>query len=309
MLATSTQALPAGEQWSYEFKWDGVRALIDITKPRPRLYSRAENEITTAYPELANAAAQCGDALLDGEIVAFVDGHPSFDALQTRMHVRSPTDARKLAATSPVNFVVFDLLRLEGLDLTALPLAERRDRLAAWMAAEPAASSWLTPSPVFFDGPATEQAARANDLEGVVAKRVGSKYRPGTRSADWHKLRFVRSGDFVVLGWESPAEGSGELSSVVLGCYRDGELVFAGKAGSGLTGATARKLRTSLLPREACPLDEPPPASPGRRVSWVEPTVVVEIEFATWTDEGRLRHPVFRRVRTDKTAAQALGDA
>jgi bifunctional non-homologous end joining protein LigD len=309
MLATSTQALPIGDQWSYEFKWDGIRALIDIRDRRPRLFSRAENDISAAYPELTSGAAQCGDALLDGEIVAFVDGQPSFGALQTRMHVRDSTEARRLAAQTPVSFVVFDLLRVAGVDLTGSPLSERRDRLAKWLAADTQAASWLTPSPVFDDGAATEATARAHHLEGVVAKRVSSKYRAGLRSPDWHKLRFVRTGDFVVLGWEAPTQGSRELSSLLVGYYELGQLVFAGKAGSGITGATASTLRTSLTKRESCPLQDVPPSSPGRSVTWVDPTLVVEIEFATWTHDRRLRHPVFLRVRSDKSAREAIGDA
>jgi len=309
MLATAAQTLPIGEQWSYEFKWDGVRALIDIRERGPKIFSRAENDITAAYPELSNAAAACPDALLDGEIVAFVDGHPSFDALQTRMHVRDRAEALRLAAETPVSFVVFDVLRCDGVDVTTRPLSERRQLLTDWIARDVETTAWLTPSPVFADGPATEAAARQHGLEGVVAKRISSKYRPGQRSADWHKLRFVRTGDFVVIGWEAPAEGSRELSSVVLAYYVDGALTYAGKAGSGLTGPVARKLQASLTTREDCPLDEAPPASPGRSVTWVEPAVVVEIEFHTWTDDGRLRHPVFRRIRTDKLASEAAGDA
>jgi len=306
MLATSALALPRGAGWAYEFKWDGVRALVDVTDSGVRIWSRAGNDITTAYPELVAQVAGVGDALLDGEIVAFVDGRPSFDALQLRMHVRDAREARRLATEAPVTFVLFDIVRRFGLDLTARPYTERRATLERWSADH---DGW-TLSPAFDDGSATEIAAREHHLEGVVAKRLDSPYRPGVRSPDWVKLRFARSGDFVVVGWEGAADTPDELSSLVLGCYADNVLTFAGKVGSGLNAATARRLQATLRESAACPLPERPPPSPGHRVAhWVEPSVVVEVEFANWTDDHRLRHPVFRRIRADKQPHEAVGDA
>lgn len=305
MLATAVSALPRSDGWAYEFKWDGVRALVDVSTDGVCIRSRAGNEVTRAYPELVALAADVGDALLDGEIVAFSDGRPSFDLLQRRMHVRSAADARRLAAEAPVTFVTFDLLRRFGVDLTARTYGERRATLDRWAAERP---GW-TLSPWFDDGAATEVAAHEHGLEGVVAKRIGSPYRPGVRSPDWQKLRFVRGGDFVVVGWEGAAARPGELSSVVLGCYVDGVLTYAGKAGSGLTTQSARELRDMLTSAPACPLPDPPPLTSGRVVHWVRPQVVVEVGFASWTDDRRLRHPVFRRVRPDKPAEEAQGDA
>src|SRR5947208_1322967 len=126
MLATSVTSLPSGDGWGFEFKWDGVRALMDVSDRGVRLYSRRGAEITAAYPELVAQAADVPDVLLDGEIVTFVDGRPSFHALQSRMHVRGAADARKLAESLPVTFVVFDILRSFGVDLTARPYQERR---------------------------------------------------------------------------------------------------------------------------------------------------------------------------------------
>jgi bifunctional non-homologous end joining protein LigD len=306
MLATSITTLPSGPGWAFEFKWDGVRALIDVSDAGVRIWSRAGNEITKAYPELVAQLGDVGDALLDGEIVAFVDGRPSFDALQQRMHVRSAPDARRLAAELPVTFVPFDVVRRFGVDLTARPYAERRATLERWAADRTDVSL----SPAFDDGPATEAAARQHQLEGVVAKRLDSVYRPGLRSRDWQKLRFARSGDFVVVGWEGSAEHPNELSSLVLACYAGGVLTFAGKAGSGLTNASSKRLQGMLVEVTSCSLDVVPPASPGRRfVHWVRPDVVVEIEFATWTDERRLRHPVVRGIRPDKRPTEAVCDA
>jgi bifunctional non-homologous end joining protein LigD len=305
MLATATDVLPRGAGWAYEFKWDGVRALIDVSDRGPHLFSRAGNEITTAYPELVGMLQGAGDAVIDGEIVAFIDGVPSFEALQTRMHVRSKTEARRLAEHAPVTFVAFDLLSRDGVDLTARPYRERRAALDRWFADEP---TW-TLSPSFDDGAATEAVARQSGLEGVVAKRLTSPYRAGARTRDWLKFRFVHTGDFVVVGWEAPAESPDTLSSLVLAMTTPHGLEFTGKAGSGLNSRTAGALQRRMTAQRACPLAEVPVASPGRVTHWVVPEVVVEIEFTLRTTEGRLRHPVFRRVRDDKTADEAVGDA
>lgn len=305
MLATAVDTLPGGPGWAYEFKWDGVRALLDVSDGGVSIRSRNGNEVSAAYPELVASAEGMDDALLDGEIVAFRGGRPSFELLQTRMHVRSAARARRLVIQAPVTFVVFDLLRRYGVDLTARSYVERRATLDRLLAEHP---TW-TSSPYFDDGAATEAAAHQHGLEGVLAKRLAAPYRPGVRSADWRKLRFVHTGDFVVVGWEAALERADELSSLLLGCYHDGELVYAGKVGSGLTSRSGAALRKRLSPCAECVLPEMPPTDAGWRVHWVLPELVVEVAFAVWTDEGRLRHPVFRRVREDKRAEEALGDA
>lgn len=304
MLATAVPRLPVGPGWSYEFKWDGVRALLDITAAGVRIVSRNGNEVSTAYPELVAVATEQEDALLDGEIVAFVDGRPSFERLQSRMHVRSKKDAARLAGESPVAFVAFDLLRRFGVDLAARPWQERRATLERWLGANPA---W-TVSPSFDDAAAIEQVSRAHGLEGVVAKRVDSRYHFGARSNDWQKLKFARTGDFVVIGWEAPTARPNDLSSLVLACQTDGVLTFAGKAGSGLSAPVIRDLRRLLTDRDEAAVAGVP-RSAGRVLHWVAPTAVVEVEFGAWTGERRLRHPVFKRIRTDKRPEEACGDA
>jgi bifunctional non-homologous end joining protein LigD len=307
MLATSTSVLPSGEGWSYEFKWDGVRALIDVTEAGWRIWSRLGNDVTTAYPEVAAQVADIGDALLDGEIVAFAEGRPSFERLQTRMHLRARSDVARMAAEAPVTFVAFDLLRRFGVDLTARPFAERRATLERFVAEQ---DGW-TLSPAFDDGPATEQVSRDHGLEGVVAKRLDSVYRPGTRSKDWRKLRFVRAGDFAVVGWEGARETPDTLSSLVLAvadAAEPGGFRFAGKAGSGLSGREAARLQRALTARRTPPVSGVPVPIGGRRVHWAEPEIVVEVGFAAWTGDRRLRHPVFRRIRDDKRVEEAQGD-
>ena len=309
MLATAVAALPTGAGWAFEFKWDGVRALVDVSDRGVRIASRAGNDVTAAYPELVALAAGAGDALLDGEIVAFADGRPSFELLQSRMHVRSAADAARLSRTTPVTYMAFDLLRRYGVDLTARAYVERRATLDRWLGEQP---GW-TVSPFFDDGPATLSAAREHGLEGVVAKRLAAPYRSGARSPDWVKLRFTRTGDFVVIGWEAAADSPSALSSLVLGYYADGALAFAGKVGSGLDARTSTALRAELAQRATTPLPAVPSShggwtTAGRILRWTEPSIVVEVEYAGWTAEGRLRQPVFHRVRTDKSAEEAIGD-
>jgi bifunctional non-homologous end joining protein LigD len=304
MLATAVATLPTGAGWAYEFKWDGVRTLLDVGESRLRLTSRAGNDVSAGYPELVAQAAEVGDALLDGEIVVFVEGRPSFERLQTRMHLRGKTEVARAAATDPVTFVAFDLLRRFGVDLTSRPYSERRATLERF--AEDHAGWTLSPS--FDDGDATEAVARQHGLEGVVAKRLTSVYRPGARSDDWRKLRFVRAGDFAVIGWEAPAEHPNTLSSLVLAVTADGELRYAGRVGSGIAGQLATRIKGQLTERSTPAVADVPAPMRGRRLRWVEPELVVEVEFAAWTGDGRLRQPVFRGVRQDKRVDEARGD-
>ncbi|WP_375481799.1 non-homologous end-joining DNA ligase [uncultured Jatrophihabitans sp.] len=305
MLATAAAALPHGEGWAFEFKWDGVRALIDVRDDTtPRLTSRRGNDVSAGYPELVAQASGVGDALLDGEIVAFVDGRPSFGRLQTRMHLRAGQDVARAAHEAPVTYVVFDVLRRFGVDLTARPYRERRATLERFAAEH---EGW-TLSPSFDDGPATEQVAHEHGLEGVVAKRVDSIYQPGRRTEDWRKLRFVRAGDFAVIGWEASPEHPNTLSSLLLAVVDGDQLRFAGKVGSGLSGRAAATVQKRLTARASSAVPGVPRSIGGRHMHWVEPEQVVEVEFASWTDDRRLRHPVFRGLREDKRVEEARGD-
>ena len=303
MLATAVSTLPTGEGWAYEFKWDGVRALMDVTERGVRLISRAGNDVTKGYPELAAQAAEVDDALLDGEIVAFVDGRPSFERLQQRMHVRGP-DLPRLVETVPVTFVVFDVLRRFGVDLTARPFAERRATLDRFAEDHP---GW-TLSPVFDDGPATLEVARAHGLEGVVAKRLAAPYRAGTRTDEWCKLRFEHRGEFAVIGWEAAPEHPTTLSSLVLGVQRDGVLQYAGRVGSGISGRVAADLKRRLTAQDVPTVDGVPAPLRQRRLTWVRPEVVVDVVFTCWTGDRVLRQPVFKGIRSDKSVEEATGD-
>jgi bifunctional non-homologous end joining protein LigD len=310
MLAM-TAALPTGPEWSYEFKWDGMRALVDATPERVALTSRNGNDITRAYPEIAALLGADGtpDVLLDGELVAFDDaGRPSFPLLQTRMHVRAAKQAAALAATTPVSYLIFDVLRLHGVDLLDRTYAERRATLERVASDHP---GWIV-SPVFDDGEATAAAARANGLEGVVAKRRTSRYRPGARTGDWVKVKFLRRQEFAVLGWEDGEGGrAGHVGSLLLGVADPADPAgwrYMGQVGSGLSARAIEQLEAVLGPlRRDTPALSATPELVGRRaVTWVKPHLAVEVEYSGLSGEGRLRHPVFLGIRSDKHAADAV---
>lgn len=303
MLAL-TAALPTGPEWAYEFKWDGMRALLDTAPGALTMVSRNGNDIVRAYPEIAALFGADGtpDALLDGEIVAFDDaGRPSFGLLQTRMHVRAAKQAAALAATTPVSFLIFDVLRLHGVDLLDRSYADRRATLDRVAADHP---GWVV-SPTFDDGEATAAAARANGLEGVIAKRRSSTYRPGARTGDWVKVKFLHRQEFVVLGWEAgDGNRAGTIGSLLLGVADAAGWRYMGQVGSGLAAQSTRRLEGVLAPlaRGDSPLAEIPALVGRRAVTWVQPEVVVEVEYASLSSEGRLRHPVFVGIRSDKAA-------
>ncbi|MGN9915988.1 non-homologous end-joining DNA ligase [Micromonospora palomenae] len=296
MLAM-TGPLPVDDGWAYEFKWDGVRALADITGGRQHMYARSGVEITAAYPELITLAEQVDDALLDGEVVLLNQtGQPSFTALAERMHVRDPAKAARLAAAAPVTYMIFDLLRLRGEDLTGRSYRERR---AALEALGLGAARWAVP-PTFADGAATYEAAGEHGLEGVMAKRVDSVYRAGVRSPDWLKVKLEVTGDFVIGGWRPGARKIGGLLVGVPG--PDGRLIYRGRVGGGIGAALERELLRELEPQRAAasPFSGDVPREDARGAIWVTPRVVVEVKYGQRTPDGRLRFPRVLRLRPDK---------
>ncbi|MFC0507670.1 non-homologous end-joining DNA ligase [Micromonospora costi] len=296
MLAMTGQ-LPAGAGWAYEFKWDGVRALADISEGQQHLYARSGVEITAAYPELATLRNQVADALLDGEVVLFGEsGQPSFTALAERMHVRDRNRAARLAAVMPVTYMIFDVLRLDGEDLIGWPYERRREALDGLGLG---GARWAVP-PVFSDGPATYQAAGEHGLEGVMAKRLGSAYRPGVRSPDWVKVKLEVTGDFVVGGWRP---GARKIGGLLVGVPRpDGRLTFRGRVGGGIGAAVERQLLAELEPLRTptSPFAGDVPREDARTAIWVTPRVVVEVKYGQRTPDGRLRFPRVLRLRPDK---------
>ncbi len=301
MLATRGDHVPTGPGWVHEVKWDGIRALVDVTDGRLRITSRNENDVTAAYPELGGLAELGHEFLLDGEIVALGSGVPSFGALADRMHVRDATKAARLALTNPVTLLVFDLLRLDGEHLTARPLSERRELLLSLGLDDVA---WQVP-PTYDDGQMILEAAEAQGLEGIVSKKVSSLYHPDRRSKDWLKFPIRPTGSYVVGGFRyetgSTAQSGGRLGAVLVGEPVDGRLVFRGRVGSGIAGKAGQRLGELLRPlvTTSSPFSEELPRMDVEGTTWVEPSVIVDVQYLTVTGDGRLRQPAYRGVRND----------
>src|SRR4051812_1739348 len=228
MLARS-DGLPANQDgWAFEIKWDGVRAIAYCQGGRLKLTSRSGRDITSQYPEVRGLAEALGttEAVFDGEVVAFEDGRPSFGALQRRMHVASSRTIQRLARDSPVAYVLFDLLWLDGRSLMERPYEERRAALLELGLKGP---NWQTPAHHVGDGDALRAASRAQRLEGIVAKRLDCPYTPGRRSPGWIKVKNVHRVSLVIGAW-LPGEGgrTGRLGALCVGFHEDGELKYAG---------------------------------------------------------------------------------
>ncbi|HET9498793.1 MAG TPA: non-homologous end-joining DNA ligase [Marmoricola sp.] len=299
MLATKGDRLPTGDGWVHEVKWDGIRALVQVGRgPGVRVWSRNQNDITAAWPELQGIGTIGRDCVLDGEIVALGDGVPSFGALADRMHLRDSRRVARLAETRPVTFLVFDVLRLDGRDVTGRPLVERRALLEDLHLDGP---GWQVPG-WYDDGPALLRAAEEQGLEGVVSKRLASVYRPGVRSKDWLKFPIRPTGSFVIGAYRFETGSDRRLGSVLVGePVPGGSLRFRGKVGSGIAGRRGQALFELLRGTEQV---DPPFGAVLERDHrlgsvWVRPEVVIEVQYLAWTRDGRLRQPAFLGVRND----------
>jgi bifunctional non-homologous end joining protein LigD len=293
MLAVSSDTLPTGEGWVYEPKWDGFRAIVTVTGGDVTFTSRNGNDLTQRFRDVARAAGAAittSDAVLDGEICALDDeGRSRFSLLQ---------EGRGTPA-----LVLYDLLELESEPLLDEPLEERRRRLEEIVARAPG----VVVSPQFDDGEALLAAAREQHLEGVVAKRTDSPYRPGRRMPDWHKLKLRRTQEVVIAGYtRGQGRRAGVFGALVVGVHEAGVLRWAGNVGTGFSDSEIERLLARLEPlrRDSPPFAEAPKMPRVKRsdVVWVEPELVAEVEFAEWTHEGRLRAPSYLRLREDKPA-------
>jgi bifunctional non-homologous end joining protein LigD len=301
MLATAGR-VPHGPGWAFEFKWDGVRAVVAAAGDHVQLTSRLGNDVTAGYPELAGIGAVTGGrpVLLDGEIVVLdTAGRPNFGLLQDRMHVRNPSP--ELRARLPVSFYAFDVLHLDGSSLLASPYDERRARL---LALGPAARVLVPPAFTDIDGDQVLAVAEQHGLEGIVAKRRAGRYEPGRRSSGWVKTALVRTQEVLVGGFTA-GEGrrTGALGSLLLGAYADGALRYLGHVGTGFSDAVLDDLTARLrrLTRPTSPFDEVVPREHARKAHWVEPVLVGEVEYRLVTRDGRLRHASWRGLRPDRT--------
>jgi DNA ligase D-like protein (predicted ligase) len=299
MAAQLVDRLPEGPEWLYELKFDGYRALLMKVGSAVQLRSRNDKDLAGMYPGIraAGRALQAQRAILDGEVVALdAEGHPSFQALQHRSAYPGHS----------IFFYAFDLLQLDGRDLTSRPLAERRAHLP-----HVTAGSGVLLSEELAGGlDDIIDAVRALGLEGIVAKRRDSRYVPGSRSDAWRKQKLDRQQEFVVGGYRPGPHG---VDALLVGVYEASELRFAGKVRAGFTPHLRREVfaRVRELHARRCPFVDLPHLSASRwgggvtaeqmlEMQWVKPSLVVQVRFVEWTAEGHLRHAAFVAVRSDK---------
>jgi len=310
MLATAGDLPPDDHGWAYEMKWDGVRAIALVEDGELRLWSRSGRDVTGSYPELGplGSALNADRAVLDGEIVAFAGGQwPSFEALQQRINVSHPAQIARLAAEIPVSYLAFDLLCLDGQSLLDVPYSQRRARLDALGLS---GRYWQTP-PSFTDVSGRELLAvsRQQGLEGVVAKRLTSRYDPGKRSPAWRKIKVVLRQEAVIGGWK-PGEGgrAGQIGSLLIGLQGPDGLAYAGHVGTGFTQPALAMLGEQLFPlrRDGSPFAAPVPPEHARAAIWAEPRLVIEVAFGGWTSAGVMRAASYKGLRTDKDPAEVV---
>jgi bifunctional non-homologous end joining protein LigD len=308
------------EEWAYEIKWDGIRALGYADHGRWWMLSRRLEDVTARYPELSPIGEALADraAILDGEVVALdPEGRPRFQLIQSRMGLTSPAAIKTRMAQTPVDYVIFDLLHLDGHRVRELPYVRRRELLAELGLDGP---RWRTPRYRHGGGARLLHAARHQGLEGIVAKRCNSPYRPGRRSGEWIKERVWRRQEFVVGGY-IPGEGrrSNRVGSLLVGYYdaRASELGrgetqtlhFAGGVGSGLTEELIDELTGELggRTRPDSPFGVGAPSGPKARFAvWCEPELVCEVSWTEWTNEETLRQPAFKGMRQDKDPREVV---
>jgi len=303
MLASLRHEFPADEEdYGWELKWDGLRAVAYVSGGAVRLVSRNEKEMAGSYPELAVLAGRVGaPVILDGEIVALHDERPDFGLLQSRMHVLRPDDT--LVADVPVHYYVFDVL-YQGQDvLTGRPYTERRARLE-----DLGLDSGPFRTPPWHRGGGDKVLAESitKGLEGVVGKPLSSAYHPGQRR-DWIKIKNVKQQEVIICGW-APGEGrrADLIGSLLLGVYDGDQLRYVGHVGTGFTDAMLADLAEQLRPlgRETSPFGTKIPSQAARGAHWTEPSLVGEVSFAEWTSDGILRQPSWRGLRIDKEPAE-----
>jgi bifunctional non-homologous end joining protein LigD len=302
MLATLTDRRDFGDDWLLERKLDGERCVARKDGEDVRLESRTGRDLTGTYPEIraAVAAQTPRTLLLDGEVVAFDGEQTSFSRLQQRLGSSRPTPEQ--VAAYPVVYCVFDLLEIDGEQLTRAPLVERRARMTDALRPTSAlqiSEAWRGDSERRFT-----DACRAG-WEGLIAKRADAPYAPG-RSRDWLKLKCVWEQEFVIGGYTDPAGSRTDFGALLVGYHEDGRLRYAGKVGTGYSSATLRDLGASLrrLEQATPPFVDVRPVPRGAH--WTRPELVAQVGFAEWTNDGRLRQPRFLGLRDDKPPEEVV---
>jgi bifunctional non-homologous end joining protein LigD len=299
MLARSGALPPREEQFSFEVKWDGIRTVAFCDHGHVELQGRNFTDFTPRYPEVRELARELGARrlILDGEIVAFdSEGRPSFERLQSRMHLASDSAVRRRVKDTPVTYVIFDVLYLDGHSTFPLAYEQRREVLDALELEGPA---WRAPAYHRGEGSALLAATRELGIEGIVAKRLDSTYLPGQRNSSWVKVKNVNEQDVVIGGW-TPGEGgrARSLGALAVGVYDDGKLTYVGKVGTGFTEKTLALLQRELEPlrRDGSPFEG---RQPPKGTIFVEPRLVARVELREWTRSGTMRAPSFKGLRDD----------
>jgi bifunctional non-homologous end joining protein LigD len=300
-LATLTEKRFSDPRWIFERKFDGMRCLAFRDGDRVRLMSRNRQPLNGTYPELVDALAaqRTTRFVVDGEVVAFEGRRTSFARLQGRLGITDPAAAR--ASRIRIFYYLFDLLHLDGTSTTDVPLSWRKRLLRGAIEFD---------DPLRYtthrvgDGIAAYRAACTRGDEGVIAKQADSRYGGG-RSPNWLKFKCVRDQEFVVGGYTDPKGSRVELGALLLGYYDGGGLRYAGKVGTGFDEATLHRLheRLSAIEQDASPFDAPV-REPAAR--WVRPELIAQIGFTEWTRDGKLRHPRYQGLRTDKDPAEVV---
>ena len=293
-LATLVATPPSGDEWLHEIKYDGYRIGARVRKGRVSLYTRNGNDWTAAFPELADAIRKLDldDALIDGEAAMVLpDGRTSFQALQNM-----GAAARRAA----IVYFVFDLLRLDGQSLEALPLEQRKARLKKLVGARKTGRIRYSEH-ITGNGDTFFAEACRTGLEGIVSKQRHEPYRAG-RHGGWVKTKCVQRQEFVIGGFTDPEGMRAGIGALLIGYYDGGRLVFSGKVGTGFSHKAALDLRAKLdrLENKTSPFTPAPPGALGRNAHWVRPDLVCEVEFTEWTTDGKIRHPSFQGLRADK---------
>ena len=324
MYASVGHDVPAGRNWTFEPKYDGVRVLAHDTPRGVRLITRNGNDKALQFPEITGALAGLGIRVgqpftIDGEIVALSNGEAArFQALQSRMHLKGSDDIAMAAEHMPAALVAFDVLSSDGTDLTPLPWVERRRHLESLLdglattrrgRASDVVAQHIRLSPTRRDGRAMLQRARRQGWEGIIAKRTDARYSPGVRSDAWLKLKIDFEQEFVVGGFTEPRNTREDIGALLLGYFdARGKLIYVGHMGGGFTRAGLKAMRQRLDPlvRKTSPFETRPRTN--EPATWVKPTVVVEVKFSEWTADGRLRQPIFLGVRDDKPAREVTNE-
>jgi bifunctional non-homologous end joining protein LigD len=318
MLATLAEPPLAGKGLVFEPKYDGIRALVHVApatpSPQIRLWSRLGNDKTAQFPTVVRALEPAGrrlkgPLLIDGEIVALdARGNPAgFQKLQGRIHVIGERDVARLDAAQPTAFIAFDLLRDGDEDLRGLPLTARRERLAKHLRSHLSGMLRISEQTA-EDGQALHERARAEGWEGLIVKEAGSPYQSGRRSPAWRKLKLQKQEEFVVGGWTEPRNTRSRFGALLLGVYDDDRpgrpLVYVGHTGTGFDQKELERVYRLLKTRE---VDRTPFADrikTNEPAHWVRPELVAQVRFTEWTDDHKLRHPVYLGLRDDKPAAE-----